>query len=408
VSVTASGPRATGPAASARATPDVSVVVPTWNGRALLAECLPAIDALVYPREHLEVIVFDNGSRDDTVPWLRATWPAVRVVESPVNLGFAAACDRAAEVARGTVLAFLNNDLRVEPEWLYRMTGALAESGAAAAGSRILDWDGARYDFDGGTMNFYGHGAVPRHGRSVRPRGDEPPRPTLFACGAAMVAERAAFLASGGFDPDYFAYFEDVDLGWRLWLEGERVLFVPGAVAYHRHHGSGLDEARRTALLEGNALASVFKNYDDANLGRVLPAALLLLTARARLTGGARGTLYHDTLARFLDGLPALRRKRDAVQARRRRPDREIVPLFGEPMRPSLFGRAYWREQVRVAQAFGVAAALGVTDDTGMNDFIEELEGRIEELEAERARLAAEVERLRDELVRRGGPEGGA
>ncbi|HEY2386750.1 MAG TPA: glycosyltransferase [Candidatus Binatia bacterium] len=408
MSVTASGPRATGPAASARATPDVSVVVPTWNGRALLAECLPAIDALVYPREHLEVIVFDNGSRDDTVPWLRATWPAVRVVESPVNLGFAAACDRAAEVARGTVLAFLNNDLRVEPEWLYRMTGALAESGAAAAGSRILDWDGARYDFDGGTMNFYGHGAVPRHGRSVRPRGDEPPRPTLFACGAAMVAERAAFLASGGFDPDYFAYFEDVDLGWRLWLEGERVLFVPGAVAYHRHHGSGLDEARRTALLEGNALASVFKNYDDANLGRVLPAALLLLTARARLTGGARGTLYHDTLARFLDGLPALRRKRDAVQARRRRPDREIVPLFGEPMRPSLFGRAYWREQVRVAQAFGVAAALGVTDDTGMNDFIEELEGRIEELEAERARLAAEVERLRDELVRRGGPEGGA
>jgi GT2 family glycosyltransferase len=394
----------TGPATS----PDVSVIVPTWNGRALLAECLPAIDALAYPRERLEVIVFDNGSADGTVGWLRAAWPAVRVVESAVNVGFAAACDRAAEVARGSVLAFLNNDLRVEPQWLRRMTEALAASGATAAGSRILDWDGKRYDFDGGTMNFYGHGAVPRHGRPVRATGYEPSRPTLFACGAAMVADRAAFLASGGFDPDYFAYFEDVDLGWRLWLEGGRVLFVPGAVAYHRHHGSGLDEARRTALLERNALASVFKNYDGANLGRVLPAALLLLTARARLAGGARGALYSDTLARFLDGLPALRRKRDAVQARRRRPDHEIVPLFGEPMRPSFFGRAYWREQVRVAQAFGIATAMGSTDDTGMNDFIEELEGRIEELEAERARLAAEVERLRDELARRDRTKGDA
>src|SRR5262249_26426357 len=141
VSATASGPRATGPAAS----PDVSVIVPTWNGRALLAECLPAIDALAYPRERLEVIVFDNGSRDDTVGWLRAAWPAVRVVASAVNVGFAAACDRAAEVAHGSVLAFLNNDLRVEPQWLRQMTDALPGGGASPAGSRIPHWEGARH-----------------------------------------------------------------------------------------------------------------------------------------------------------------------------------------------------------------------------------------------------------------------
>ncbi len=400
-----------GPASSPRATPDVSIVVPSWNGRPLLAESLPAIAALAYPRERLEVLVFDNGSLDGTAAWLRAAWPAVRVLESPTNVGFAAACDRAAAEAGGTVLAFLNNDLRVDPQWLQCMIGALAEGGAAAAGSRILDWEGGRYDFDGGTMNFHGHGASPRHGRPVRGVADGTPRSTLFACGAAMVVDRARFLASGGFDPDYFAYFEDVDLGWRLWLEGERVLFVPAARAYHRHHGSGLDEARRTALLERNALASVFKNYDDERLGRVLPAALLLLADRARLSGGARAALYRDTLARFLDGLPALRRKRDAVQARRRRPDREIIPLFGEPLRPSFFGRAYWREQVRIVRVFGIARAMGIketTGDAGMNEFIEELQGRIEELEAERARLAAEVARLRDELAGRApGTRGG-
>jgi GT2 family glycosyltransferase len=397
--------------------PTVSIVVPSWNGRALLAESLPAIAALVYPRERLEVLVFDNGSRDGSVAWLRDTWPAVQVLESPTNLGFAAACDRAAAAAGGELVAFLNNDLRVAPDWLSCMTRALREGGAAAAGSRILDWEGSRYDFDGASMNFYGHGASPRHGRPLRPASDEAPRPVLFACGAAMLADRGRFLASGGFDPDYFAYFEDVDFGWRLWVEGERVLYVPAAVAYHRHHGSALDAERRAALLEANALASVVKNYEDANLARVLPAALLLFEARARLAGGARGALYRDTLVRFLDALPALRAKRAAVQARRRRPDCEIVPLFGEPLRPSFFGRAYWREQVRMVRAFEIAAVIGHAGnvgDTGMNDFIEELQGRIEELEAalamarreteehgaERTRLAAEVARLREELAR--------
>ena len=408
------------------AAPQVSIVVPSWNGRALLAESLPAIAALDYPRDRAEVLVFDNGSTDGSVAWLRATWPAVRVLESPVNVGFAAACDRAAAAAAGELVAFVNNDLRLAPDWLTQMTQALVASGAAAAGSRILDWEGRRYDFDGGTMNFYGHGATPRHGRPVRaptPAANAAaPRPALFACGAAMLVDRARFLASGGFDPDYFAYFEDVDLGWRLWLEGERVLFVPAALAYHRHHGSGLDADRRTALLEANALASVVKNYDDANLARVLPAALMLLEARARLAPGERAAVYRDTLARFLDALPALRAKRAAVQARRRRPDHEIVPLFGEPLRPSFFGRAYWREQVRLVRAFGIAAMFADSEGTGtddvsdgrMDEFIDELQGRIEELEsalaaarrevdegrAENGRLAAEIARLREELRR--------
>lgn len=397
--------RRSAPSMPRERTPDVSIVIPSWNGRTLLAEALPAIAALAYPRERVEVLVFDNGSRDGSADWLRATWPAVRVIESPTNLGFAAACDRAAAVAGGTVLAFLNNDLRVDPQWLARMTAALAESGAVAAGSRILDWEGTRYDFDGGTMNFYGHGASPRHGRPVKAGADAATRAALFPCGAAMIIDRARFLASGGFDPDYFAYFEDVDLGWRLWVEGERVLFVPAAVAYHRHHGSGLDEGRRTALLEANALASVVKNYEPENLARVLPAALLLLAARARLAGGARATLYHDTLARFLAALPGLRRKRDAVQARRRRPDREIVPLFGEPLRPSFFGRTYWREQMRVVHAFEIMEVLAITGDADMGDFIDELQGRIEELEAERTRLAAEVQRLRELLAGRAVPK---
>jgi GT2 family glycosyltransferase len=403
--------------------PSVSLVVVNWNGRQLLETCLPSIAALDYPRECRELIVFDNGSADGSVEWLARRWPEVRVLGSESNLGFAEACNRAAAAGGGEILALVNNDLRVEPSWLTRMVEALRSTGAVAAGSRILDWDGLHYDFDGGTMNFYGHGASRRYGRPYTGDRSSEPTAALFACGAAMIVERERFLETGGFDPEYFAYFEDVDLGWRLWVEGERVVYVPGAVAYHQHHGSRLDADRRTRLLERNALASVMKNYDDANLAAVLPAALLLIEARACAAGDARAPIYRDARSEFLTMLPALRAKRAVVQARRRRADRDVVSLFGEPFRPSCFGRSYWRTQQEVVRAFGIGRMFGEEEamavPQGMDEFVAELQGRIEDLERELAsaretltvadaahgvelvRLNAEIDRLRRELSAR-------
>ncbi len=403
--------------------PVVSLVVVNWNGRHLLEECLPALDALAYPRDRRELLVVDNASTDGSIEWLRRRWPEARLLPSTENVGFALACNRAAAEAAGEIVAFINNDLWVEPDWLTRMVAALDATGAAAAGGTILDWDGGHYDFAGASMNFYGHGASRRHGHAVTTAAlDEArraaPVPALFASGGAMIADRRRFLAAGGFDPDYFAYFEDVDLGWRLWVRGEQVVYVPGALARHRQHGSGMAEDARLRLLERNALASVAKNYEDAHVHIVLAAALLLVDARARAAGACREAIYRDTVTGFVDALPALWAKREAVQACRRRPDREIVPLFGEPLRPSLFGQGYWREQQRVVRAFGIADMLGIGGGAGaaMDDFIADLQARIEELEralederhsraeSEQAartaesRLHGEIARLRGEL----------
>jgi len=402
--------------------PSVSIIVVNWNGRHLLETCLPSIAALDYPHGCREVVVFDNGSTDGSVDWLARWAPEARVLRSGTNLGFAEACNQAAAASASETVVFLNNDLRVEPLWLRRMVDALQVTGAAAAGSRILDWEGRHYDFDGGAMNFYGHGVSRHHGRRCTGTGDGETRRTLFACGAAMIVERGRFLASAGFDPDYFAYFEDVDLGWRLWVEGEEVVYVPSAVAYHRHHGSGMEAARRTKLLERNALASLVKNYDDANLAVVFPAALLLLDARAHAAGEVRAAFYREVRTEFLAMLPGLFAKRAVVQARRQRADRDIVTLFGEPLRPSFFGRSYWLVQQEVMQAFGIGRMFGqedtMTAHQGLEEFVADLQGRIEDLErelaavretvaaaevahaADRARLAAEVERLQRELER--------
>lgn len=365
------------------ALPNASVAIVNWNGRAHLKQCLPSVFALDYPTDALECVVVDNGSTDGSREWLASTWPQVRVVANPENRGFAAGANGAATVATGEVVAFLNNDCRVAPTWLRSLVDALASEQVVAAGSRILDWDGRRIDFDGAAMNFHGHGSNRGFGRPVADAQRREPEPSLFACGGAMAVDRTAFLAAGGFDDEYFAYFEDVDFGWRLWVRGERVVHVPAAVAYHRHRGSGMDAARWRYLLERNALATVFKNYDDASLPLVLPAARTLLDARAELATGAAGDAHRDALRAFDAELPAWREARARVQAGRRRSDAEIVPLFREPFRPSAFGRAYWETQCRLVRTHDLARVFGAaTVDAveGLGPFVGELQDRIVEL----------------------------
>jgi len=362
--------------------PRATIAVVNWNGRHLLEECLPSLAALDYPRADLEWVVIDNGSSDGSCEWLRARWPGVRLVAHGDNRGFAAAANEAAALAGGEVVAFVNNDCRVEATWLRRLVELLVGEGAAAVGSRILDWDGAHVDFDGAAMNFYGHGSHRHRGRPAAAVPVRPPEPALFACGGAMVVDRARFLAGGGFDAEYFAYYEDVDLGWRFWVQGERVLYASEAIAFHRHHGSGMEASRWRTLLERNALASLYKNYDDGNLAVVLPAARALAEARAALAADSEP--YRAGMRAFDAALPALASGRAAVQVRRRRPDREIVPLFVEPFRPSAFGRVYWETQRRLVRELGVGRVVGdgaVAAAEGLGDFIDELQGRIEELQ---------------------------
>jgi hypothetical protein len=105
-----------------------------------------------------------------------------------------------------------------------------------------------------------------------------------------MLIDREVFTSVGGFDEDYFAYFEDVDLGWRLWLMGHEVIFAPAAVAYHKRFSTAGKYLgiKHLFLCERNALYTIYKNYSEEHLRAVLPAALILLVQRALLhTAGA-------------------------------------------------------------------------------------------------------------------------
>jgi GT2 family glycosyltransferase len=280
--------------------PRVSLIVLNWNGRQHLEACLTSLGALAYPGNRLEIILCDNGSKDGSADYVRDRFPTVRVIRLDRNYGFAEGNNRAAQQATGDWVGFLNNDMRVEPGWLDNMLAPLAEQPQIAClGSRILNWNGSAIDFIGGGVNFEGHGFQLDHGRPQSAHDQS--RRVLFACGGAMLIRREVFREVGGFDRDYFAFFEDVDLGWRLNLLGYDVWYTSGATVFHRHHGTArkIPYHKLRVLFERNALFTIYKSFDDANLAAALPVALLLTNERALRLAGL------DSRAFELDGQPS-------------------------------------------------------------------------------------------------------
>jgi GT2 family glycosyltransferase len=362
--------------------PLVTLITPNLNGRCHLEALLDSVREQGVPADQLEVIVVDNGSTDGSTELVRDRFPWARVLRNEENVGFARANNQGAREAAGKYLALVNNDIRLDRAWLRTMLAARQAETAetACVASRILSWNGSTIDFVGGTMAFNGVGFNTDFGApAIAPRTY--PGELLFASGAAMLVDRDVFLEVGGFDDDYFAYYEDVDFGWRLWLLGFRVVFCPEAVAYHRRNASLPGREKTVFLLERNALYSMVKNYEDATLAAFLPAALLLAAHRAaarashggdqrpartrprrpwkRTEGAVRevpdgeGGATVAALDAVVQHLPKLMEKRRAVQAARRRPDDEIGRLFGTPLGP-------WQDGTGVE--FELLRALGVPE----------------------------------------------
>jgi GT2 family glycosyltransferase len=338
----------------------VSVVIVNYRGADDTCTALTALRDLHWPREHLEVIVVDNASGDGSVERISHEHPGVRVLALDGNRGFAGGCNAGAQAASGQYVAFLNSDARPDPDWLSAAVAALERDGSVACvASKVLDWDGELVDFVDAGLGFYGHGFKLHAGERDDPAYDRD-ADVLFASGAAMIVRASTFREVGGFDERYFLLFEDVDLGWRYWLLGYRVRYVPSSLVFHRHHRSvgALGPAQEDFLLERNALFTIYKNYDGENLERALPGALMLALRRGSVLGGddtrlldpqsrPRPTAPSDddaievavrTLApayavnAFVEALPELTRDRRELQGARRRADHEITRLFRLPL----------------------------------------------------------------------------
>jgi len=344
--------------------PSTAVLVLNHDGLPYLDACFCSLRAAIGARE-CQVWMIDNASRDGSIEHVHAFHSWVRVHANRENLGFSMAYNAATARCDAEWVVFLNNDTRVEPDWLAALERArVAHPDARLLASRMMSWDGARIDFVGADTFFTGHAwqRLLREPAAGQPFTD---MPLLFGCAGALAVHRETFLSCGGFDPDYFSFFEDVDLGWRAALLGHPTWLAADAVVRHRQHATWGEQpsVRIRYLTERNALANVFKNLHDDRHGVWLLAAAALTFLRgwfsttALRTAGrpflsSEAVAYFLALAHFHQLRPALAARRAEVQERRVRTDREILPLFGRiDSPPHALGEGYQRllDQARTA-----------------------------------------------------------
>ncbi|PWH20888.1 MAG: glycosyltransferase family 2 protein [Ardenticatenia bacterium] len=294
----------------------LSVIIPNWNGARHLPTCLDALREQSYLR--MEVIVVDNASADESQELLRTRYPEVRTLVLERNVGLTGAMNRGFQLARGELIASLNNDTQVTPTWANQLVHALQkhpEAGMAA--SKILLFD--RRDVLHSAGDMYSIDGIPvNRGVWQRDEGQFDREEYVWgACGGAALYRREMLEDIGFFDEELFMYCEDVDLNWRAQLAGYRCIFVPQAVVYHKLSATG--GGKIASYFTGrNTIWVLAKNYPEAlwrrhwrkvvyAQWRIAHEALRAWkgeAARARLLGQLAGLL----------GLPHWLKKRHAIR----------------------------------------------------------------------------------------------
>jgi GT2 family glycosyltransferase len=343
-------------------TSSVEIILVNWNGRDDTLRALQSLSAQASAAGTV-VTVVDNGSTDGSVDAVLRRFPDTRVLQLKSNTGFTGGIAHGVSASRADHLVFLNNDTVVEPGWLESLSQAMeaAPHDVIAVGGKIVDSTATLVDFVGGVITFDGHALQSGFRKGLEEvREPEAGAELLFACGGNMIVRRQPFVALGGFDPDYFAYLEDVDFGWRAWLSGSRVLYDPRAMVRHKSGATSdrLGNYERGVLFERNALQTAMKNYDDDSLQRFSGPIFLTMLHRLHHYVSSRNDNVESLLAPPFgeangakpgkkavldDGLTAMQframhwffanqerlmKKRAMVQRLRKRADREIFDRF--------------------------------------------------------------------------------
>lgn len=355
----------------------MSVVLVNFRGSDDTLEAIRLLQEVDWPRDLLEIVVVENGSGDDSLERLRAA-EGIVLVPSQENLGFTGGCNLGVAHASGEFIAFLNNDARPDAQWISAAIETFSSGqDVAAVASKVLDWEGKRVDFVDSSVTWYGMGYKPHAGELDRGSWDEE-HDVLFGTGAAMFIRHEVFDELGGFDDEFFMFYDDVDLGWRLNLLGYRFRYQPKSIAYHKHHASmnKFGTFRELYLLERNALFTLYKNLDDATLEKVFAGSLLLAVRRAvgrgeldstsldiRRTGDDAENLVEIpkvtaaglfAIDQFVEKLPQMEAARLRVQSTRRRPQRDIARLFGTVDQPAYPIESYIKGYDNIVATLGV------------------------------------------------------
>jgi GT2 family glycosyltransferase len=255
------------------------------------------------------------------------------VIQFERNFGFAEAYNRAVASIEEELVVLLNNDVEVDDNWLAELKSGfeMSRHRLAACGSKILFYhDRSLVNHAGGMLTPVGVGVDLDLMKPDRPEMCDQ-RFVGCVSGASMIMPRLVFLELGGFDPDFFAYFEDVDLCWRAWLAGYRVAYRPSSRIYHKLSATmgPFLKPERLFLGERNRLQCMLKNLEVWNLIVAMPVSCLYTLLRLLLFLRSRKPMVVLAILRgdwwVLAHLPRIFAKRRRIQQRRQVPDGFLV-----------------------------------------------------------------------------------
>jgi GT2 family glycosyltransferase len=279
----------------------VSIIIVSFNSVKYVPACLDSLHCQEY--EPFEVIVYDNASTDGTQALIREHYPEVQLIEGKSNIGFAAANNCAADLAKGELLAFLNPDTIVAPNWLLPLIDALEsdQTVGAVTPELVLTEAPDTVNACGNEVHLSGITYCRRFGM---PTSEETPIEVGAVSGAAFVLRRELFEQLGGFEPSFFLFFEDTDLSLRLRCLGFRCLAVPASRVRHDHKPAFTHD--KIFYLERNRYLSLLSLMNSWTFVAMLPSLLLMELAvggycimRGRRTLGAKARAWQDVARRL-------------------------------------------------------------------------------------------------------------
>lgn len=217
----------------------VAIVILNWNGKHHLSQFLPSVLATNY--SNCRIIVADNGSTDDSVSFLRETYPQVELIILDKNYGFAKGYNEALKQVKADYYMLLNSDVEVHSDWLESMVEVLeTQTNAAACQPKILAFKNKNlFEYAGGSggwLDLYGYPFA--RGRIFdiceEDKGQfDKTEEVFWASGAAMLVRGEVYHQLQGFDEYFFAHQEEIDLCWRIHLAGYKIFCCPQSVIYH-------------------------------------------------------------------------------------------------------------------------------------------------------------------------------
>ncbi|KAF6245796.1 glycosyltransferase family 2 protein [Nitrosopumilus sp. b2] len=234
--------------------PKVSIIIINYNGKKLLEKCLESLFQIDY--ENFEIILVDNNSNDGSIEYVTKNFPSIIIIKLDSNKGFAEPNNMATKIAKGDYLLFLNNDTIVTKNFLTELIQVIEnDKKIAICQSLLLKPDGS-VDSSGDFIDPLG---VVYNSRTIPTKERE----ISSARGACMLIKKNIFDELGGFDEHFFVSFEDVDIGWRAWIKGYKVIVAPKSIVYHIG-GQTIEKVNEDLAFHGfkNQLSMKITNFE--------------------------------------------------------------------------------------------------------------------------------------------------